>query len=207
MKRLFGFLLLFVSCQLAAAKLTSVSITQKAGKTSLSFNLDHAIVHKVFTLTNPDRVVVDLEKTDLAFNLQRLNLNHDLIKGVRSGHPNPHTLRLVFEVTDAVMLRATSRQTPSRADNAFSLDISASHPRQKHPSPVRETAASKMVKKPLPPQRVSTRPARNVIVVLDPGHGGHDPGAIGPRRIAEKKVTLAIAQKLKQIIDRQPGMT
>ncbi len=59
------------------------------------------------------------------------------------------------------------------------------------------------------PVQVEHSPSRNlrdVIVVLDPGHGGKDPGAIGPRRNAEKNVTLAIALRLKQIIDSQPGM-
>lgn len=206
MKRRICFLLLTLfSFQLAAAKLTSIQIRQNAGKTSLSFSIDRAVVHKVFTLTKPDRVVVDLENTELAFNLKQLRLNPALIKGVRSGHPNANTLRLVFEVTDAANLGATSRDVSMRANNKFSLDISAN---QTKISPVQKDKKNKYsVKTPAPAQHYSGRSKRSVIVVLDPGHGGHDPGAIGPRRVAEKNVTLAIAQKLKYIIDKQPGMT
>lgn len=203
MKRINGFfLLMLLSCPLFAAKLQSVQITQNSGKTSLYFSLDKAIAHKVFTLTNPDRVVVDLENTNLSFDLNRLHLNNALIKRVRSGHPNPQTLRLVFEVTDAVMLRATS----PGAQHAFSLDISASHAPSAGRSPVAVKPTAVHVEKLEPVQRAQTSSRRDVIVVLDPGHGGHDPGAIGPRRVSEKNVTLAIATKLKQLIDRQPGM-
>jgi len=201
MKRtVFCLMLLLLSCQLMAARLQSVQIKQNAGKTSLYFSLDKAIVHKVFTLTNPDRVVVDLDNTNLSFDLNSLHLNNDLIKRVRSGHPNPQTLRLVFEVTDAVRLRAPS----PGAQHAFSLDISA-NPGATAKRSVAKPQVSK-AERPQPVQPARSKARRDVIVVLDAGHGGHDPGAIGPHRVAEKNVTLAIASKLKQIIDKQPGM-
>ncbi|MGQ3892122.1 N-acetylmuramoyl-L-alanine amidase [Legionella sp. CNM-4043-24] len=195
--------LLLLSCQIMAARLQSVEITQNAGKASLYFRLDKAIVHKVFTLTNPNRVVVDLDNTSLSFDLNRLRLNNALIKRVRSGHPNPSTLRLVFEVSDAVSLRAPS----PGAQHAFSLDISASHvPEIKVSAAPARTTVSSRTPPPPPVQPARSKSPRDVVVVLDAGHGGHDPGAIGPHRVAEKNVTLAIAARLKQIIDRQPGM-
>lgn len=194
-------LLMLFSCPLTAAKLQSIQVAEQAGRASLFFSLDKAIAHKVFTLTNPDRVVVDLQGTDLSFNLAQLHLNNALIKRVRSGHPNPQTLRLVFEVSDAVMLRSSS---PS-AQNAFSLDISA-QPGKRNSPPAAQHSTIPVARTQPVPAPTTTRSLRDVVVVLDPGHGGHDPGAIGPRRIAEKNVTLAIASRLKQIIDKQPGM-
>lgn len=194
------FILLFCFVNGFSAKLQSVEIKKDAGKTSLFFSLDSAVVHKVFTLTNPDRIVVDLESTNLSFDLKHLRLNNELIKRVRSGRPNNNTLRLVFEVTDVVMFRTNSSTSHP---HAFSLDISANQaviaaPKQ---SPiVLET------KKPVPIKLAPPKILRDVIIVLDPGHGGKDPGAIGPHRTAEKNVTLAIATKLKTIIDKQPGM-
>jgi len=196
----FCFLMLF-SINTMAAKLQLIEVKQNAGKTSLSFSLDGAIAHKVFTLTNPDRIVVDFEKTKLAFNLNQLHLNNKLIKLVRSGHPNPQTLRLVFEVTNAVLLRATPWSSTPASNHAFSLDISASQQQKKA---VKLAINNKSA--PAPIKTVPVKPLRNVIVVLDPGHGGKDPGAMGPKRSVEKNVTLAIAIKLKQLIDRQPGM-
>ncbi|STX52540.1 N-acetylmuramoyl-L-alanine amidase [Legionella busanensis] len=185
---------------LNAAKLKGIEIKQDLGKASLLFNLDKAINHKIFTLTNPDRVVVDLENTELAFDLHKLNLNKNLVTRVRSGYQNKHTLRLVFEVANKVMLETKPWNTLSRNRNGFSLNISTNH----------LDLLTKSIKNvpplsPLPIKQVR-KPLRDVIVVLDPGHGGKDPGAIGPRRTAEKNVTLSIATKLKQIIDKQPGM-
>ena len=56
-------------------------------------------------------------------------------------------------------------------------------------------------------KRVAVPQQHNIMIVaIDPGHGGHDPGAIGPHGIQEKQLTLSIAQRLKQIIDQQPRM-
>jgi N-acetylmuramoyl-L-alanine amidase len=205
MRTAWFYLLMLLSFALGAAKLQSIEVKQNSGKTSLFFSLDDAIVHKVFTLTNPDRVVVDFEKTDLSFNLSQLHLNNKLIKLVRSGHPNPQTLRLVFEVSDAVMLRTNPWKSSPASKHAFSLDLSANHP-QKIGILVANANVKETKSELTPVQRLPGKPLRDVVIVLDPGHGGKDPGAIGPKRSAEKNVTLAIAVKLKQLIDKQPGM-
>ena len=193
-------LFLLTSLTLEAARLQSIEVKQSAGKTSLFFSLDGAIVHKVFMLTNPNRVIVDFEKTDLSFNLKQLRLNSNLIKLVRSGHPNPKTLRLVFEVTDPVMLHSNPGKPSPSSRHAFSLDLSANH------KPQAISLIKEKIVQASSIQRAPQYSRKNVVVVLDPGHGGKDPGAIGPRRSAEKNVTLAIAVKLKKLIDSQPGM-
>ncbi|KTC73742.1 N-acetylmuramoyl-L-alanine amidase [Legionella birminghamensis] len=193
-------LLTLVSASIFAAKLQSIEIKEQNGKMSLFFSLDTAIAHKVFTLTNPDRVVVDFESTDLVFNLNQLKGNK-LIKRVRSGRPNPQTLRLVFEVTDVVMLR-TSPWASSKAKHAFTLDLSTGN----GPVAVVKPSKSNASTPPAPVRQLPGRSLRDVVIVLDPGHGGKDPGAKGPHHNWEKNVTLAIASKLKHIIDRQPGM-
>ncbi|STX29853.1 N-acetylmuramoyl-L-alanine amidase [Legionella beliardensis] len=198
--RIIGLILfMLISLNLTAAKLRAIQIKQESGQASLLFSLDKAAAHKIFTLTNPNRVVVDFENTSLAFDLRKLHLNSNLITRVRSGQ-NKHTLRLVFEVADKVMLHPKSLSASSKARAVFSLDILANHIQLVTKSPHAELSSL-----PLPIKQVK-KTLRDVIVVLDPGHGGKDPGAIGPRRTAEKNVTLAIASKLKQIIDKQPGM-
>lgn len=209
------FLFLFCCQSFAAAKLQSVEVKQLAGKVSLYFVLNEAVPHKAFTLTNPDRVVVDFENTQLAFNLNALSGHNHLIKLVRSGSPTPHTLRLVFEVTDPVKFNASPEKTLQKANRAFSLNVFSSRQAPllsaKPNYPAKLTYQSRSTS-PLPsnhPVQAQSMPranGRDVIVVIDPGHGGHDPGAMGPYRSQEKQVTLAIARQLKQIIDRQPGM-
>ncbi|CDZ77889.1 N-acetylmuramoyl-L-alanine amidase AmiC precursor [Legionella massiliensis] len=199
-----------------AAKLLSITIKQESGHPSVLFNLDSAVAHKVFTLTNPNRVVIDFEDTELALKINRVNLGSQLIKYIRSGRPNPHTLRLVFEVNQVVQ----TRTSPSAAKNGFSVDLSANgglvkakpiRPSQKIPT-VKDVATKTeaplvtAIAEPVAVKHAPGRGLRDVVVVLDAGHGGKDPGARGPGRSSEKDVTLAIALKLKQIIDRQPGM-
>lgn len=209
MRIFFGVLLTFVSCMVQAAKLQSIDITERGGKMNLSFSLNEAIVHRVFALTNPDRVVVDFENTELGFDLDRLHLNNKLINRVRSGRPNANTLRLVFEVSDSVMLRTNpSHRENNGSRHAFSLDIAANNVAP-YPKMVGEKPVMNNYKAPATPIAIRHLPRqslRDIIVVIDPGHGGKDPGAKGPRRNWEKNVTLAIAMKLKQIVDAQPGM-
>ncbi|KTD25539.1 N-acetylmuramoyl-L-alanine amidase [Legionella maceachernii] len=211
--RIFCFSLLMVMCPtLMAAKLLSVEVKQEAGHPSVLFKLDSAVAHKVFTLTNPNRVVIDFEDTDLALDLNRVSLKNPLIKYLRSGHPNPKTLRLVLEVSQVVQTK-TNPLNPSAAKHGFSLDLSANGERSikpvslaKSPSTIKLSETNKAVVAPISVRHAPNRNLRDVIVALDPGHGGKDPGASGPRNTSEKDVTLAIALKLKQIIDRQPGM-
>jgi N-acetylmuramoyl-L-alanine amidase len=193
------YLLMLLSINVMAAQLQSINIKQEKGQLSLLFKLDAVVMHKIFTLTNPNRVIVDFEKTTLAFDLKHLILNNKLVKSVRSGRPNRHTLRLVIEVTDAVMLHARPWGKSPTTKHAFSLDI------MPHLKIIAKPI--KMVQStPIPLSKFSKKPLRDVVVILDPGHGGHDPGAIGPHRSAEKNVTLVIATKLKHLIDKQPGM-
>ena len=200
------FCLLVGFCSSAmAAKLLSIEIKQGSEQPSVLFKLDSAVEHRVFTLTNPNRVVIDLVGTDLAVDLSQVNLGSPLIKFIRSGHPNPQTLRLVLEVSQVVK----TRTNPLAAKHGFSLDLSANNgqvgkvnaiPMDKAIKPSGTAAV------PITALHAPRRSLRDVIVALDPGHGGKDPGAIGPKNTSEKHVTLAIALKLKQIIDKQPGM-
>jgi N-acetylmuramoyl-L-alanine amidase len=186
-------------------------------------------------LSQPERVVIDLKETQLAVDLNQLGLINGLIKQVRSGHSDPKTLRLVFEVNQKVQLRSSPWQ-PTGAYGGIRIDLmhngrlvtppTASLPKKTGPVVATKTLKIKPVqqanlrakiesKQPVipivthqKPIKINTKPSklRDVVVVLDAGHGGKDPGARGPRKSREKDVVLAITLKLKQLIDRQPGM-
>lgn len=195
---------------LAQARLQSIAIKQQAGHMSLHFVLDQNIRHSAFTLTNPDRVVVDFEDTQLGFQIKNFHGNTASVRLMRSGYPKPRVLRLVFEVRDLVQMRGINHAQ----SRYFSINVDSSlSPQGKHQPnrdlstmshvPSNTTPVTGSLNHPIPS---SNKPLRDVVVVLDPGHGGKDPGALGPSGIQEKIVTLSIARQLKAIIDRQPGM-
>lgn len=195
----------------SAATIESLDVKEENGRVSVIFMVKgEPLAYKVFALANPYRMVVDFPQTSLGVNLHQVTLNTPLIRTVRSGRPNPQTLRIVFDLSDSVKLQSSTWQL---ANHAQGLRVALLKKGQsvQHTHPAQETP---------PPQAFIVKPAtrgpihvqhapkslRDVIVVLDPGHGGKDPGAIGPRRVAEKNVVLGIAYKLKQLIDKQPGM-
>jgi N-acetylmuramoyl-L-alanine amidase len=208
----FLFLLTLLSCTATASRLDSLIIKTEAGKTSILCAFTGYISHQEFTLTKPDRVVVDFAGTTTNINLNRIPLGNGLISHVRSGHPNPQSLRLVFDVKQAVSIKTMPWKTANPKQNGLRVEIQqrsgyvAISNMQRYPAKDLIVSKARNAKTPIHVKHSPPKSLRDVIIVLDPGHGGKDPGAIGPRRIAEKHVVLAIASKLKQLIDKQPGM-
>ncbi len=205
------FLLLFCETS-TAAKLTSIVIKEEAGRTSILCMLKGSFSHKVFTLINPDRVVIDFNQTILAMDTNKVSLANSSIVHIRSsGRANAPTLRLVFDVKNPVSISMTKWQ-PAAYPNQYALRvdllkksglINRAPPAIIYPGKLKILTTRKI---PVHVQNAPSKTLRDVIVVLDPGHGGKDPGAIGPKRNSEKNVVLAIALKLKELIDQQPGM-
>lgn len=216
-----------------SAQLKSIVLKQEGNQTSLFLTINGPFTHKLFFLNHPERVVLDLKETLLAVDLNQLGLINGLVKQVRSGHSEPRTLRLVFEVSQKVQLRS-SPWKPNGAFGGIRVDLIhsgllvapiAASVSKTAPTVPKAYTAPKIQQAKLPaknelkqpafpilanqnPIKVNSRPSklRDVIVVLDAGHGGKDPGARGPRNSREKDVVLAITLKLKRLIDRQPGM-
>ena len=173
---------------------------------------------KVFALSHPERVVIDFEQTNTAINVAKIPLGYGLIAHARSGHPTPQTFRLVFDVKQPVSVSSASWTPKHAGQSGLRIEI---QPRAGGRSVIasqtftaKKTSAAQRVQPsqattshtPIHVQHAPPRSLRDVVIVLDPGHGGKDPGAIGANRNVEKNVVLAIALKLKQMIDKQPGM-
>lgn len=199
LKRL-GFLLFMSLClisNLIAAQLNHIDVIQQQPLV-LRFSVTGQDTHRIFMLHNPERIVIDFPNTSTHINPNFLR-NSSVIKNIRIGHPNLQTLRLVLETKQPINFSST------RLSNGWQLRLSPSSSNlsrlSKHQSPpsVNRVPAAQIIPN-IP------RGNRDVVVVLDPGHGGKDPGAIGSKRTSEKQVVLAIARQLKAYIDRQPGM-
>lgn len=158
--------------------------------TRVVFDLSGPVEHTLFTLKNPDRIVIDIQNAQLATPLNKLDLSGTLIERVRAAARDGNDLRVVFDMKKRVRPKSFLLQPNAEYGHRLVLDL------------VDATSKPKVVTAPKIP---SDRP-RDVVIAIDAGHGGEDPGAIGPHGTREKNVTLAIARRLKRLIAAQPGM-
>ena len=186
MKTLGCLLLLFFSSLSFSTTLDAVVLEETNEHLLVHCKLSGTFHYKTFTLPDPNRVILDFSGVKKAMKHEKAIGQSKLFTKLRFGHPKPGALRLVFDVKRPMhVVRAVPIEGPGK--NELLLELKP-----------RDVTA-------LPLNRLP-KSLRDVVVVLDPGHGGKDPGAIGAKKSAEKKVVLAIAKKLKHEIDKQPGM-
>lgn len=176
----------------AAVQVQSLNVQEHDAKTTITLQFTGGFTQHVFTLQNPMRVVVDLNDAATKVNVHHKRFVTGLVKRVRKGSPTPNTLRFVFDVSEDVNFKVKPMS------RSFVLELTAknaSHQRNNQKKSLPVANSERSVKK-----------LRDVVIVIDPGHGGKDPGAVGTKRHLEKDVVLAIGKKLKKIIDQQPGM-
>lgn len=191
--------------------------------TRVTLEHDAPLKFNHFTVENPDRLVVDIEGVEFNSVLESLAgkvAEHDpYIKLLRAGRFKPGVVRLVMELKTKVKPQVFSLIPVAEYGHRLVLDVYPENPvdplmallqgRQEAVEPLRldEELAGGQVEPAQAGGRAS-KPAVNrlVTIMLDPGHGGEDPGAVGKRGTYEKNVTLAIARRLKRRIDAEPNM-
>ena len=181
-----------------AGKLTGAKLSGSGNTLDVSFILSAAVKHKVFTLKAPDRVVIDLMQTTMSGNLKQGEHNRPPLKGLRYATHADGYLRIVLDLSQKVTLSSAMSSNGGQHILKISLKTNG----------VPKTSKKAPAKKPVPARNVSPQPSRagNFVVVIDPGHGGRDPGAVGKRGTREKDVVLSVARKLKARIDATRGM-
>jgi N-acetylmuramoyl-L-alanine amidase len=185
----------------APVALTALSLDATPARTELVLSLSAPTEHSLFSLSKPDRIVLDVDDTSLKTPLPP---GQGLVDALRSG-AHEGNLRLVLDLNARATPRSFLRQTAAGPQLVIDL-----YP----PGPVVTAATAPVapvVSAPVP-HPVSKAPAaapehsRDIVVAIDAGHGGKDPGAHGPHGALEKDVTLAVARKLAALVDSEPGM-
>jgi N-acetylmuramoyl-L-alanine amidase len=186
------------------ARLSAVHVTPSAAGARVTLDMSRVTGEKLFTLDRPFRAVVDLPRTRVVRGL-RLPRGRGLVADIRVGRRPNGALRLVFVLNAAARVHtdwAYSRAHGPRliltlGDVPAALATTAT--RTAHTAP-------DGIPTPIRARHEPANTGRDIIVAVDPGHGGVDPGAIGPHGLEEKNVTLAIARLLAHRIDEQRGM-
>jgi N-acetylmuramoyl-L-alanine amidase len=158
-------------------------------------------------LSNPDRLFFDLKNAKVSKDLQKnFEINSQVLKSVRVGQFNATTVRAVFDLeTNTYDFKVLNLEDPAR----LVIDILTKSAAAKKPAP-RQDPKPAPKPAPKPEMKPETRPDMNTEarlmqrrVVIDPGHGGHDPGAVGPNGLYEKDVVLDIALRARSILRKE----
>lgn len=157
--------------------------------TRLVLDLDSSVDYQVFRLHKPERIVVDLRHAVLKADLSKLRLPDPVVQAIRHGARENAILRLVIDVREKVRPRSFLLRPIGGKPHRLVIDLM----REQQQPKAALTAAD-------------ARHAKALVIAVDAGHGGEDPGAIGPHGVKEKTVTLAVAKKLAALIDKAPGM-
>jgi N-acetylmuramoyl-L-alanine amidase len=175
----------------SSAALTGIRVSQTSDvHTRVVFDLSANIEHNIFTLKDPQRIVIDLLDTRESRALIVGKRNTSLMKGIRSAKRDKGALRVVLDMKNNVRPRSFALKPDGKSGHRLVVDL---HATNLSPTPI------------VTSQQERQKQKKEFIIAIDPGHGGRDPGAIGKKGTLEKDVTLALAKKLKNIINRAPG--
>lgn len=182
-----------VSCLLCcgytwAVDIQAVRVLPSPDSTRVALDLSGATEYQVFRLSGPERVVVDLRGTRLRAPLPRSGLGDSVTK-VRAGIQKGVDLRIVLDV--ARRFEVKSALLPAERPYGPRLQLEL-FPQGDAPGDGGSPPAARW---------------RDIVIAIDAGHGGQDPGAVGPTGVQEKQVTLAIARRLARLVNRERGLT
>ncbi len=211
MIRLFGLLpwalavTLLLIGQLQAATVGSVRLWPAPDHVRLVFDISGPIEHSVFSLENPPRLVIDLQNSSLATDLSKLDLANSPISKVRSGVRNGSDLRVVLDLPSSIKTRSFLLKPNGQYGNRLVVDLLTGA--EEGGRSTMQQAGPVQPAKPVKQISAGETGRRDIVVVIDAGHGGEDPGALGPGRVREKDVVLSIARELQALLRKEEGFT
>lgn len=175
----------------AQTKLNGVRVSETSlDHTRVVFDLSGSVKHSMIILNNPNRIVLDFKGTDKRTALRQLSHETKVLKGIRSAARNNKDLRVVLDLKQQTRPRVFALAANKDHGERLVVDL---HATKLSPTPIVTNKQKAQINK------------KQVIIAIDPGHGGRDPGAIGKNGTREKDITLAVGKKLFKEINRQNG--
>ncbi len=200
----------------ANSKVIAVRIWPASTYTRVTLESNIPLKYRRFSLSNPNRIVIDLQGIQLNSVLSSMGVQvqrrDPYLKLVRAGQFDPKTVRLVFEIKQPVSPHIFTLPPIAKFKHRLVLDLYPKKAANADDDPLLallEEYNSGDLEKHLPAETRKPGKAgkdRPIVIMLDPGHGGEDSGAIGKYKTREKDVVLQIARRLQALIKREPGM-
>ena len=198
----------------------SLRYTTNPSQNQITFEVTSSPQHRVFVMDNPSRLVIDIKNAQLDHSLNQPSAAHPLFTRVRSGIKNDTDLRVVFDLKTPISLKKLTLSSDNSDSHHLVIDLldkdSVAATKNEDKEVAKIVASLSLEPKMVETTAVETKAvavkstestrANRIVIAIDPGHGGDDPGAHGPHGTEEKKVTFAMAKKLEALINAQPGM-
>ncbi len=196
----------------AGSQVVAVRVWPSSTYTRLTIEAGSEIRYKHFALANPNRLVIDLEDVQLTGVLQdisgQIQSADPFIRTARAGQFNGNTVRLVLDLRNEVKPQIFSLKPVGEYQHRLVVDLYPANAQQDDPllALLQDYNKGQLDNNAPRGNKGKTDPARPVVIMIDPGHGGEDPGAVGPSGTREKDVVLRISRQLKKLVDAEKNM-
>ncbi|MDF7666832.1 N-acetylmuramoyl-L-alanine amidase [Orbaceae bacterium ESL0727] len=192
----------------APTQILAARVWPSSTYTRITLESNVKLTYKHFTMNNPDRIVVDVDNVSLNPVLKKLQSqlfkDDPYIKTLRVAQYDPQTIRLVIGLKQGVKPHLFTSQPIAEFKNRLVIDLYPSNPKAVDDDPLlallEEYNKGSLTEKPTNVATSTTKKSNKVVVMLDPGHGGEDPGAIGYKKTREKDVVLQIARRVRNLL-------
>lgn len=169
----------------------NVRIWAAPDNTRVVFDVSGPVEHKLELLSNPDRLVVDIENAKMTQAISKPANGDKYLKNVRSAERDKSNLRVVFDLKKNIEMRSFLLQPNRQYGHRLVIDLYDEN---------RQDKVTQVI------SQADNKRSKDIIIAVDAGHGGDDPGATGPHGVREKDVTLKIARNLANLINKEYGM-
>lgn len=201
----------------ATVQVIAVRVWPSSSYTRVTLESNRVLKYKQFALSDPNRIVVDIEGIHLNSVLKNISAqfqqNDPLIKEARIGQFDKNTVRLVLELKQNASAKLFTLDPVAEFKHRLVMDLypdAGKYDNEEDPLlALLEDYNKGDLERTLPAEAPKAGKAgrdRPLIIMLDPGHGGEDPGAIGKNKTREKDIVLQIARRLRTLIDRESNM-
>ncbi|EGT5734314.1 N-acetylmuramoyl-L-alanine amidase [Cronobacter dublinensis subsp. dublinensis] len=201
----------------ASGQVIAVRVWPASAYTRVTLESNRVLKYRQFALSNPERIVVDLEGVNLNAVLKgmgnQIRVDDPFIKSARVGQFDPKTVRMVFELKKNVTPHLFALAPVAEFRERLVIDLyPANGDNEQDPLlALLEDYNKGELDKQVPPAASGPQPGkagrdRPIVIMIDPGHGGEEPGAIGKHKTREKDVVLQIARRLRALIEKEANM-